>query len=83
MSTSYCVKCKRATQNINPRLTKTSNNKNLLLSQCPICGIQKSQFISDKAAKDGGFLLGPLGPIIRGLRRVVGKGKKTRKRRKS
>ena len=25
---SYCLKCKNATENINPRVSKTSNNKN-------------------------------------------------------
>ena len=35
---SYCLKCKTNTENLNPRVLKTSNGKTMLLSKCPICG---------------------------------------------
>ena len=35
---SYCLKCKKNTKSINPRVSKTSNNKTMLLSECAICG---------------------------------------------
>ena len=38
---SYCLKCKKNTENINPRVSKTSNNKIMLLSKCAICGYKK------------------------------------------
>ena len=34
---SYCLKCRKNTENINPRVSKTSNGKTMLLSKCAIC----------------------------------------------
>ena len=42
---SYCLKCKTNIERINPKFSKTSNNKTMLLSKCAICGIKKSKFI--------------------------------------
>ena len=41
---SYCLKWKNA-ENINPRVSKTSNNKTMLLSKCAICGTEKPKAI--------------------------------------
>ena len=30
---SYCLKCRKGTENINPRVLKTSNNRTMLLSK--------------------------------------------------
>ena len=38
---SYCFKCKKNTENINPRVSKTSNGKIMLLSKCDVCGSKK------------------------------------------
>ena len=35
---SHCLKCKKNTENINPRVSKTNNGKMILLSKCAICG---------------------------------------------
>ena len=43
---SYCLKCKKDTENINPRISKTSNNRAMVLSKCAICGSKKSIFIT-------------------------------------
>ena len=42
---SYCLKGKENSENINPRVSKTSNGKTMLLSKCAICGSKKSRFI--------------------------------------
>ena len=34
---SYCLKCKKDTENINPRVLKTSNGITMILSKCAIC----------------------------------------------
>ena len=34
---SYCLKCKKDTENINPKISKTSNNRIMVLSKCAIC----------------------------------------------
>ena len=40
----YCSKCKKNTENINPKVSKTSNGKTMMLSKCAICGSKKSKF---------------------------------------
>ena len=48
---SYCLKCKKETENINPRVSNTSNGKTMLLSKCAKCGSKKSIFIQNQEAK--------------------------------
>ena len=48
---SYCLKCRKDTENINPRVSNTSNGRTMVLSKCAICGSQKSRFIKDQEAK--------------------------------
>ena len=38
---SYCLKCGKNTENINPRFSKTSNDRTMVLSKCTICGSKK------------------------------------------
>ena len=45
---SYCLKCKKNTQSINPKVSKTINGKMMILSTCAICGSKKSKFIGSK-----------------------------------
>ena len=42
---SYCLKCKKYTENINSRVSKTSNNKTMLSSKCAISPTKKTNFI--------------------------------------
>ena len=52
---SYCLKCKKKkkknTESINPKVSKTSNGKTMVLSKCAICGSKKSKFIKEQQAK--------------------------------
>ena len=48
---SYCLKCKKDTESINPKISKTSNGKTMVLSKCAICGSKKSKFIKEQQAK--------------------------------
>ena len=48
---SYCLKCRKDTENINPVVSKTSNGKTMILSECAICGAKKSKFIKKQEAK--------------------------------
>ena len=48
---SYCLKCRKNTENINQRILKTSNGKTMILSKFAICGSKKSKFIKEKEAK--------------------------------
>ena len=48
---SYCLKCRKDTENINPRVSKTSNGRTMLLSKCAICASKKSTFFKSQEAK--------------------------------
>ena len=49
---SYCLKCKRNTESINPKFLKTTNGKAINLSTCAICGSKKSKLIKSSKQKD-------------------------------
>ena len=48
---SYCLKCRKDSENINPGVSKTSNSRTMLLSKCAICNSKKSRFIKNQEAK--------------------------------
>ena len=48
---SYCLKCRKDTENINPKISKTSNGRTMVLSSCAICGSKKSRFIKNQELK--------------------------------
>ena len=48
---SYCLKCRKDTENINPNVSSTCNGKAMVLSKCAICGSKKSRFIKNQEAK--------------------------------
>ena len=39
---SYCLKCRKNTQSINPIIPKTSNGGTIILSKCAVCNTKKS-----------------------------------------
>ena len=45
------MKCRKDTENIDPRVSNTSNGRKTILSKCAICGGKKSRFIKDQEAK--------------------------------
>ena len=46
---SYCLKCKKHTENINPEVSSTSNGK-IMISKCAICKSKMSKFINKPEA---------------------------------
>ena len=48
---TYCLKCKKHTENIDPKISGSSNGKAMILSKCAICGGKKSRFIKKQEAK--------------------------------
>ena len=48
---SYCLKCKKNTESINPKVLKTTNGKTMILSTCAIFGSKKSKCIKEQQAK--------------------------------
>ena len=43
---SYCLSCKKNTENTNQKIVRTKNNRLMMLSKCAICDNKKSRFIS-------------------------------------
>ena len=58
MKTTYCVKCKKDTDNIDPKMFRTKNNRLLMQSKCSVCKNKKSRFVKEQDAKS---LLSELG----------------------
>ena len=48
---TYCVKCKKDTKNINPKIVRTKTNRLVMQSKCSFCGIKKSRFVKEQEAK--------------------------------
>ena len=48
---SYFLKCRKDTENINPKISKTSDGRAMVLSNCAICNSKKSRFIKNQEAK--------------------------------
>ena len=48
---TYCLKCKKDTENIDPEIVRTKNNKLLMQSKCTDCKNKKSRFIKEQEAK--------------------------------
>ena len=39
---TYCIKCKKDTENIDPKMFRRKNNRLTMQSKCFACGIKKS-----------------------------------------
>ena len=48
---TYCVKCKKDTNNINPKIFRTKDNRLLMQSTCSDFKIKKSRFVKEQDAK--------------------------------
>ena len=59
------MKCKRDTENIDPKMFRTKNNRLIMQSKYSVCGIKKSRLVKEQEAKG---LLSNLG-----IRRLLSK----------
>ena len=48
---SYCLTCRKDTENINSRVLKASNNRTMILLKCAKCRSKKSRIIKKQEAK--------------------------------
>ena len=48
---TYCVKCKRDTENIDSKMFRTKNNRLIMQSKCSVCKNKKSRFVKEQEAK--------------------------------
>ena len=49
---TYCMKCRKDTENIDPKMVRTKNNRLIMQSKCSVCGIKMSRFVKEQEAKD-------------------------------
>ena len=61
---SYCLKCWKDTENINPRVSKTSNGRTMVLSKCAICGSKKSRFVKNQGLLSNLGVRTPLNKVL-------------------
>ena len=48
---TYCVKCRKNTENLNSKIFATKNGRLLMQSKCTACGIKKSIFVKEQKEK--------------------------------
>ena len=48
---SHCLKCRKDTENIELKVSNTSNGRKTILSKYGTCGSTKSRFINNQQAK--------------------------------
>ena len=48
---TYCLKCKKNTESIDPKVSETSDGKTMILSKCAICSSKKSKNFKKQEAK--------------------------------
>ena len=48
---SYCLKYRKNTENINPKVSRTSNGRTMVLSKCVICDSKNSRLVKNQEAK--------------------------------
>ena len=44
----YCIKCRKDTENIDPKMVRTKNSRWVMQSKCPVCGIENSRSVKKK-----------------------------------
>ena len=45
---TYCLVCKKYTENTNPKIVRNRQNKLMIQSNCAICGSKKSRFMKEQ-----------------------------------
>ena len=48
---TYCVKCRKITENLISKIFKTKNDRLIMQSKCPVCEIKKSRFVKEQETK--------------------------------
>ena len=48
---THCVKCRKNTENIGPKIVRTKSNRLVMQSKCSVCEIRKSRFLKEQEGK--------------------------------
>ena len=59
------MKCRKDTENIDPKIVRTKNNRLVMQSKCSICGIKKLRFLKEQEANSLLSNLGIKTPLIK------------------
>ena len=62
---TYWLKCRKNTENLNSKVSKTSNDRTMVLSKCEICGSEKSRLIKNQEGKGISSNLGIRTPLTK------------------
>ena len=47
-----CVKCRQDTENTDPKMVRTKNDRLIMQCKCSACRIKKSRFVKEQEVKD-------------------------------
>ena len=53
---TYFVKCRKGTQNTDPKMFRTKNNRLIMQSKCPVCRIKSQGLKKNKKQKAYGVI---------------------------
>ena len=48
---TYCLKCRKDTENIDSKMVRTKNSRLVMQSKCSVCRIKKSRFVKEQEAE--------------------------------
>ena len=48
---TYCVKCRKNTENLDSKIFQTKYGRSIMQSKCADCGTKKSRFVKEQEAK--------------------------------
>ena len=48
---TYCLKCKKDTENLDSKIFRTKNNRIIMQSKCNDCGNKKLRYMKEQEAK--------------------------------
>ena len=48
---TYCVECRKNTENLNSKIFKRKSNRLIMQSKYPVCRIKNSRFVKEQEAK--------------------------------
>ena len=48
---TYCIKCRKNTEHLNSNIFKWKNDRLIMETKCPVCGIKKSRFVKEQEPK--------------------------------
>ena len=48
---TYCLKCKKDTENLDSKIFRTKNNRIIMQQECNDCGNKKSRFMKEQETK--------------------------------